>query len=129
MKKSHAAAMLVVVLVIGVGIGRSVAMWGQEKELNQALAAAAAAAILMDTAALVRLKGNDLSDAQSVLESNLDTNLVILNGLPAARADEAVQRVLRRTAEYRAKYPHKATHPEIDADVSNVLSEAAGSRK
>jgi hypothetical protein len=129
MKMSRAVTLVCVALITGIVTGASVAVWWQQKEMNQVRADAAAAAILIETAALVRLKANDLSEAQSVLETNLDSNLVILHGFPAARAQEAVQRVLRRTAEYRAKYPHASQYPEIDAGVSNVLSEAADKHK
>lgn len=130
MKTSIATVLIFVAFAAGIMAGVGGAVWWNQHRLNQAQASAAGAALLQDTAALVRLRGNDVSSALSVLEAAVDTNVLVLGGLPeGVRADDDIQRALRRTAEYRAKYPYKAAHPEINADVAKVLSEAMRGKK
>lgn len=134
MNRASVAVLAVITLAAGIGVGLTFAKWSPRElsdqvSFNQVHANAAAAAILLDTAALVRLKDNDVAGAQSALEAAIDVNLVMLNGFPKERADGAIQRVLLRTAEYRAKYPRKSNKAEIDFDVQNVLNEAARNRK
>jgi hypothetical protein len=130
MKKSIATLITLVAFGAGIVAGVSGAIWWDGKRISQAQASVAGAALLQDTAALVRLRANDVSGALSVLEAAVDTNVLVIGGLPeSARVNEDVQRVLRRTAEYRAKYPHKAAYPEINTDVAKVLSEATRGKK
>jgi len=130
MKNSIAAVIILVAFAAGIAAGVAGAVWWNENRLNQAQASVAGAALLQDTAALVRLRGNDVSSALTLLEAAVNTHVLVLGGLPeGTRTDEDIQRVLRRTAEYRAKYPYEAAYPEINADVARVLSEAMRKEK
>jgi hypothetical protein len=65
-----------------------------------------------------------------VLEVAVNTNVLVIGGVPESdRVEEGIRRVLRRTADYRAKYPYKSSYPELDADVAKVLSEATREKK
>jgi hypothetical protein len=130
MKKSIATVLILISFGAGVAAGISGAPWWSGDRVGQAQASVAGAALLSDTEALVRLRGNDVPGALSMLEVAVNMNVLVIGGLPeSARAEEDIRRVLRRTADYRAKYPHKASYPEIDADVAKVLSEATRGKK
>jgi|SRR5665213_71002 len=120
-----------VILAIGVLVGVEIEVHSSEKArpTSEAYARSPAKAIQLDTAALVRLRSQDFADAALVLESAIDGNLVILNVSPTTNSDEDIQRVLKRTAEYRARYPHKSGEAGIDGDVENILSHAASNSK
>lgn len=130
MKKSIATVLILVAFGAGIAAGVAGAIRWSGDRLGQTEASVAGAALLSDTEALVRLRGNDVPGALSVLEVAVNTNVLVIGGLPeSTRGEEDIRQVLRRTADYRAKHPHKASYPEIDADVEKVLSEATRGKK
>jgi len=68
-------------------------------------------------------------DAQSPIESlevQLDGDLVSLWGFykdtPADRRDPHLLKLLAKVRDYRAKYPHKTGHAEMDQTITAVLA-------
>jgi hypothetical protein len=115
--------LLTLVLLAGVTVTSGSQSLSERRTGPNPTAQAAAVAVLTQTAALRRLRAGDTQEAISLLEAALDSNLVILSGLPSARGEPGITNIVRNAAEYRNKYPRKTSSPEIDAQVSRYLKE------
>jgi predicted phosphoribosyltransferase len=123
MTRTRGIVLTVAVFIAGLACGGVAVAWIlSEFLLASSLASSAAAAAFGNTVALEAIRAGDTAKASSTLESFLDSNLITLNALPASQKDESIQKILRRTAQYRAQNPRKSSEPVVDSAVSELLS-------
>jgi hypothetical protein len=113
--------LLALILLTGVTVVSSSQPTPERKSSPDPVAQAVAVGVLAQTAALKRLRAGDTQGAISILESALDSNLMILSGLPSAPEEPGITNIVRNAAEYRHKYPRKTSYPELDAQISRYL--------
>jgi hypothetical protein len=77
-------------------------------------------------AALNMLRAGETNRAAELLESQMDSEVIVLGAMiqdvPAAQRPADDIRLLTRLRDYRAAYPRKTSRPEIDQTVAGVFS-------
>jgi len=74
---------------------------------------------------LDQLRRGDVQSPIDSLEVQLDGDLISLWGYhkdaPADKRDPHLLKLLAKVRDYRAKYPHRIQHPELDRTIAEVL--------
>src|SRR5258706_9645366 len=101
MTKSRIAIVCGTVLVVGLLAGGSAAAWfyGQVL-LTQSLALSAAAGVGNKVAILKSLRAGDSQQVATLLEIELDGDLVVLGLVPESAIDDRMSRAIARAADY-----------------------------
>ena len=110
------------VFAAGATIGGGAIWMTTSLSTGQAIAYNAAAGIGGKIFVLEALRGGDSSKASAMLESMLDSDLVVLNLVPETTINPPMKRVVGRAADYRVRYPYKSGDPVVDSAVSDILS-------
>jgi hypothetical protein len=92
---------------------------------TQALAHSATAGVGTNTRILSAVRQGNTAEAALLLETSLDSDLVVLGLLPDTVLDPATKRAIARAAAYRAQYPHKSGEPIVAEAVARILAEHA----
>src|SRR5262245_45580 len=123
MSKSRAVVVCTIVLIVGLLVGGGSTAWFYSQFLlPQSLATSAAAGVGNKVAVLKALKTGDSTKVTSLLETELNGDLIILGLVPGSTIDARMSRAIARAADYRAASPYSSGDPVVDSAVSDVLS-------
>jgi len=129
MKKPVLISVIVAVFILGTVIGAFLgfkySMQFYEDFKEYAVYTRAAANTSFAVGALQRIRDNKTSDAIELLESFLDGELITFmhyDSLSSDKQEANVIRILKNTKQYRERYPHKSSSPDVDETIEKVLS-------
>ncbi len=126
MSKKFAVIFILAAFLIGVWGGSIGAnhIWGKFFNRFAATGQLTQAGLCLPT--LNRLRTNHVADAIELVENELDGALIgfgtYVDHDPHWHPDSTQRNILRMAREYRARYPRRSLHPEIDRAVSKTLA-------
>jgi len=87
----------------------------------------------LDIAYLYRLRDGKTDEVRSLLEMEIDSDLVILSerlaALPAAGRDPQQLKIIQMHRDYSAKFPHTNSVPYIQAGITQAYGLLDGTQK
>ena len=129
MSKTKAIFVATISLTLGIVIGGSLVGYWTVRYIKFAASATKAESYTDAAQSVMRLDHLRRADAQfpiESLEAQLDGDLIGLWGFykdtPADNRDAHLLKLLAKIRDYRAKYPRRTEHPEIDQTVAEVLA-------
>ena len=125
---------VLVALAAGVGIGgyisRDIKLSVSDTPL---LTSTLAAHTALDIAYLYRLRDGKTDEVRSLLESQIDSDLVILSErlatLPVAERDPQQLKIIQMHRDYRAKFPYTNSVPYIQQGITKAYTLLDGAQK
>jgi hypothetical protein len=129
MSNTKAIILACISLILGIVIGGGLVGYWTVRYMKFAALAMEAVSESGAAQSVMRLDDLRRGDAQFPVESlevQLDSDLIGLWGFykdtPADKRDAHLLKLLAKIRDYRAKYPRKTEHPEIDQTVAEVLA-------
>jgi hypothetical protein len=121
MSKKLAITLILTAFVVGaIGGGWSIANMSKRLVYLQETDEAAT-----DVALLNRIRSNNITNAVDMLETKLDISLAMLSSdfkdIPKTQRVE-VLKTIQMAKDYRDKFPHKNSYPDLNQAVSNAFS-------
>jgi len=109
-------------LALGAALGAlGPGVFGTRAASERALTANAAAGVGSKTALLQLLRSGQSNDAIALVETLLDSDLVVLGLVDATNIGADERRAIERAAAYRLLNPRKSNDPIVDAAVEKVF--------
>jgi hypothetical protein len=129
MSKTKAIILASISLTLGIVIGGGLVGYWTVRYMEFTASSMKAVSYTGAAQSVMRLDHLRRGDAQFPVESlevQLDSDLIGLWGFykdtPGHKRDAHLLKLLAKIRDYRAKYPRKTEHPEIDQTVAEVLA-------
>jgi hypothetical protein len=125
MNKKLVIVLIVAAFVVGaIGGGFGISYFWV-RFVNKFFVTTEAAQAGIDVSVLNCIRKNDVTNAAELLETELDGSLIGLSAYvestPKAQRDQMDMKIIQRAKDYRSKFPHENSEPEINQAISNAF--------